>query len=134
MPPPPYITSFGRGKQRPCGKGARGVRRGREPAAFPARLRFALAATRPDLVRRLVFFGTYASAAEVFIRPDLNATLIALVRSHWGLGSKLLAGLYRPDLTDAAANHMIAVLETRPTVTWPPDISRPSTPPTPPGS
>ena len=76
----------------------------------PARLRFALAATRPDLVRRLVFFGTYASAAEVFIRPDLNATLIALVRSHWGLGSNLLAGLYRPDLTDAAANHMIAVL------------------------
>ena len=69
-----------------------------------------LAATRPDLVRRLVFFGTYASAAEVFIRPDLNATLIALVRSHWGLGSKLLAGLYRPDLTDAAADHMTAVL------------------------
>src|SRR5215469_12317648 len=70
----------------------------------------ALAATRPDLVRRLVFFGTYASAAEVFIRPDLNATLIALVRSHWGLGSKLLADLYRPDPTDAAADHMAAVL------------------------
>jgi pimeloyl-ACP methyl ester carboxylesterase len=70
----------------------------------------ALAAARPDLVRRLVFFGTYASAADVFTRPDLNATLIALVRSHWGLGSKLLAGLYRPDLTDAAADHMTAVL------------------------
>jgi len=70
----------------------------------------ALAATRPDLVRRLVFFGTYASAAEVFIRLDLSATLIALVRSHWGLGSKLLADLYRPDLTDAAADHMTAVL------------------------
>ena len=70
----------------------------------------ALAATRPELVRRLVFFGTYASAAEVFTRPDLSATLIALVRSHWGLGSKLLADLYRPDLTDAAADHMAAVL------------------------
>lgn len=44
------------------------------------------------------------------IRPDLNATLIALVRSHWGLGSKLLADLYRPDPTDAAADHMAAVL------------------------
>jgi pimeloyl-ACP methyl ester carboxylesterase len=33
-----------------------------------------------------------------------------LVRSHWGLGSKLLAGLYRPDPTDAAADHMTAVL------------------------
>jgi len=70
----------------------------------------ALAATRPELVRRLVFFGTYASAAEVFTRPDLSATLIALVRSHWGLGSKLLADLYRPDLTDAAADYMAAVL------------------------
>ena len=69
-----------------------------------------LAATRPELVRRLVFFGTYASAAGVFTRPDLSATLIALVRSHWGLGSKLLAGLYRPDLSDAAADHMAAVL------------------------
>jgi DNA-binding SARP family transcriptional activator/pimeloyl-ACP methyl ester carboxylesterase len=70
----------------------------------------ALAATRPELVRRLVFFGTYASAAEVFTRPDLSASLIALVRSHWGLGSKLLADLYRPDLSDAAADHMAAVL------------------------
>jgi Bacterial transcriptional activator domain/Transcriptional regulatory protein, C terminal/Serine aminopeptidase, S33 len=70
----------------------------------------ALAATRPDLVRRLVFFGTYASAAEVFLRLDLSATLMALVRSHWGLGSKLLADLYRPDPTDAAADHMAAVL------------------------
>ncbi len=69
-----------------------------------------LAATRPDLVRRLVFFGTYASAAEVLIRLDLSATIIALVRSHWGLGSKLLADLYRPDLTDAAADHLAAVL------------------------
>jgi pimeloyl-ACP methyl ester carboxylesterase len=70
----------------------------------------ALAAARPDLVRRLVFFGTYASATEVFTRPDLSATIIALVRSHWGLGSKLLADLYRPDPTDAAADHMAAVL------------------------
>jgi pimeloyl-ACP methyl ester carboxylesterase len=33
-----------------------------------------------------------------------------MARIHWGLGSKLLAGLYRPDLTDAAADHMTAVL------------------------
>ena len=70
----------------------------------------ALAARHPDLVRRLVFFGTYAGAAEVFTRPDLNASLVALVRSHWGLGSKLLADLYRPNLTDAATDHLAAVL------------------------
>ena len=67
-------------------------------------------AKRPDLVRRPVFFGTYASAAEAFTRPDLGATLLALVRSHWGLGSKLLADLYRPDPADAAADHLAAVL------------------------
>jgi len=32
------------------------------------------------------------------------------VRTHWGLGSKLLADLYRPDPTDAAADHLAAVL------------------------
>jgi len=70
----------------------------------------ALAAQRPDLVRRLIFFGTYAGANNVFTRPDLNASLLALVRSHWGLGSKLLADLYRPGATDAAADHLAAVL------------------------
>lgn len=70
----------------------------------------ALAAARPDLVRRLVLFGTYADATAVFTRPELSVALIALVRTHWGLGSKLLADLYRPDPTDAAAEHMAAVL------------------------
>jgi pimeloyl-ACP methyl ester carboxylesterase/DNA-binding SARP family transcriptional activator len=70
----------------------------------------ALAARRPELVRRLVFFGTYAGAEEVFTRPDINASLVAMVRSHWGLGSTLFAGLYRPDPTDAAARHLAEVL------------------------
>jgi pimeloyl-ACP methyl ester carboxylesterase len=70
----------------------------------------ALAARRPDLVRRLVFFGTYAGAADVFTHPDLNASLVAMVRSHWGLASKLFADLYRPDATEGAAGHMAAVL------------------------
>jgi DNA-binding SARP family transcriptional activator/pimeloyl-ACP methyl ester carboxylesterase len=70
----------------------------------------ALAATRPDLVRRLVLFGTYAAAGTVFTRPELKTTLIDLVRRHWGLGSKVLADLYRPDPTDVAINHMTTVL------------------------
>jgi pimeloyl-ACP methyl ester carboxylesterase len=70
----------------------------------------ALAARWPDLVRRLVFFGTYAGAGKVFTRPDLNASLVAMVRTHWGLGSKLFADLFRPGATDAAAEHMAAVL------------------------
>ncbi len=70
----------------------------------------ALAARWPELVRRLVFFGTYAGAGNVFTRPDLNASLVAMVRTHWGLGSKLFADLFRPGATDAAAEHLAAVL------------------------
>jgi pimeloyl-ACP methyl ester carboxylesterase len=57
-----------------------------------------------------VFFGTYAGAPGVFTNPELNANLVAMVRTHWGLGSKLFADLYRPDATDAAAAHLAAVL------------------------
>jgi pimeloyl-ACP methyl ester carboxylesterase len=70
----------------------------------------ALAARRPDLVHRLVFLGTYADGTAVFTRPDLNAALVAMVRSHWGLGSTLFAGLYRPDATEGAAHHLGMVL------------------------
>jgi pimeloyl-ACP methyl ester carboxylesterase len=70
----------------------------------------AIAARRPELVRRLVFFGTYAGAPGVFQHPELNASLIAMVRSHWGLGSKVFADLFRPDVTDAAADHLAGVL------------------------
>jgi pimeloyl-ACP methyl ester carboxylesterase/DNA-binding SARP family transcriptional activator len=70
----------------------------------------AVAARRPDLVRRLVLFGTYAGAADVFANVELNASLVAMVRSHWGMGAKLFADLYRPDATEAAADHLAAVL------------------------
>jgi DNA-binding SARP family transcriptional activator/pimeloyl-ACP methyl ester carboxylesterase len=73
-------------------------------------LAVALAAHRPALVDRLVLFGTYARADTVFTRPDLNATLVAMVRAHWGLGSHLFASLYRPDATDDAARHLGQVL------------------------
>jgi DNA-binding SARP family transcriptional activator/pimeloyl-ACP methyl ester carboxylesterase len=70
----------------------------------------ALAARRPDLVHRLVFLGTYADGTAVFTRPELNAALVAMVRSHWGLGSTLFAGLYRPEATEEAAHHLGMVL------------------------
>jgi pimeloyl-ACP methyl ester carboxylesterase len=70
----------------------------------------ALAATRPELVSRLIFFGTYASGPATFLRPDLNNALVTMVRTHWGLGSKLFAGLFRPDATDDAARHLAEVL------------------------
>ncbi|MCW6007169.1 winged helix-turn-helix domain-containing protein [Micromonospora sp. CPCC 205371] len=70
----------------------------------------ALAARHPELVDRLVCFGTYANGRTAFTRPELNAALVAMVRSHWGLGSRLFADLYRPGAGDEAAAHLAAVL------------------------
>jgi DNA-binding SARP family transcriptional activator/pimeloyl-ACP methyl ester carboxylesterase len=70
----------------------------------------ALAARCPDLVTRLVFHGTYADGPAVFVRPDLNAALVSMVRAHWGFGSRLFADLYRPGATDDLARHLATVL------------------------
>lgn len=68
------------------------------------------AARCPDLVRRLVFHGTYADGPAVFTRPDLNAALVSMVRAHWGFGSRLFADLYRPGATEELARHLAGVL------------------------
>ncbi|GIM96315.1 alpha/beta fold hydrolase [Paractinoplanes toevensis] len=70
----------------------------------------ALAAAHPELVDRLVFVGTYADGPATFRRPDLNAALVTMVRTHWGLGSKLFADLFRPGAGEAAARHLAEVL------------------------
>ncbi len=49
-----------------------------------------LAAERPDLVDRLVLYGAYAHGAELS-SAEVRDSLVALVRAHWGLGSRTLA-------------------------------------------
>ncbi len=70
----------------------------------------ALAARHPELIDRLVLFGTYASAPRVFTHHELNATLVGMVRAHWGLGSRLFADLYRPGASAETAKHFADVL------------------------
>ena len=70
----------------------------------------AFAARHPELVDRLIFFGTYASGPSTFTHTGLNRTLVDMVRAHWGLGSRLMADLYRPGASDAAAFHFAQVL------------------------
>jgi pimeloyl-ACP methyl ester carboxylesterase len=68
----------------------------------------ALAARRPDLVDALVLIGTYADGPTLFpgaLRPHL----VGMVRAQWGLGSKLLADLYRPGASPDAARHLARV-------------------------
>lgn len=70
----------------------------------------ALAARRPDLVTHLVLFGTFANAFDVFRSDELNQSIVGLARSHWGLGARTLAELYRPGASPDAARHLARVL------------------------
>jgi pimeloyl-ACP methyl ester carboxylesterase/DNA-binding CsgD family transcriptional regulator len=53
------------------------------------------AARRPERVDRLVLYGSYADGHGLG-PPGARAGMIGLVRSHWGLGSRLLADLFGP--------------------------------------
>ncbi len=56
----------------------------------------ALAARNPARVERLILYGSYANGAGVAPAP-IQKSIPALIRSHWGLGSRVLTGLFVPD-------------------------------------
>jgi pimeloyl-ACP methyl ester carboxylesterase len=70
----------------------------------------ALAARHPDLVDRLVLFGTFADPHITFPDPDFSAALVAMIKARWGTGSGMLAQLYRPGASDDAARRLSAIL------------------------
>lgn len=53
------------------------------------------AARRPERVDRLVLYGSYADG-HALGPPEARTGMIDLVRSHWGLGSRLLADVFGP--------------------------------------
>jgi len=55
-----------------------------------------LAVRRPDLVRRLVFFASYANGNNISTPETLEAVR-NLVAANWGLGSSALTSLFLPD-------------------------------------
>jgi pimeloyl-ACP methyl ester carboxylesterase/DNA-binding CsgD family transcriptional regulator len=54
------------------------------------------AAQRPERVDRLVLYGSYAQG-HALGPPEARTGMIDLVRSHWGLGSRLLADVFGPN-------------------------------------
>jgi pimeloyl-ACP methyl ester carboxylesterase/DNA-binding CsgD family transcriptional regulator len=60
----------------------------------------AYAARHPARVERIVLFGAYPYGREL-ARPDARAAMTELVRSAWGLGSRMLADLFGPTLARA---------------------------------
>jgi pimeloyl-ACP methyl ester carboxylesterase/DNA-binding CsgD family transcriptional regulator len=58
------------------------------------------AASHPARVRRLVLYGSYADGRD--IAPEsARSSLVSVVASHWGLGSRVLADVFLPS-ADAA--------------------------------
>jgi pimeloyl-ACP methyl ester carboxylesterase/DNA-binding CsgD family transcriptional regulator len=54
------------------------------------------AARWPERVDRLVLYGSYADG-HALGPPEARNGMVDLVRSHWGLGSRLLADMFAPD-------------------------------------
>lgn len=69
-----------------------------------------VAARRPEWVSSLVLFGTFADGPTTFADHQMREMMVNIIRTHWGLGSKILADLYRPGASDEAAWHLARVL------------------------
>lgn len=60
----------------------------------------AYAVAHPHRVARLVAYGSYANGAEV-ADAEARDSILAVVRSHWGLGSRVLTDVFMPEATAA---------------------------------
>ena len=53
----------------------------------------AFAARFPERVNRLLLYGAYADGSLI-AAPEVREVIVATLRSHWGLGSRLLADIF----------------------------------------
>ena len=56
----------------------------------------AFSARFPERVDRLLLYGAYADGSAI-TSPAVRESIVATVRSHWGLGSRLLADIFLGD-------------------------------------
>ena len=56
----------------------------------------AFAARFPDRVDRLLLYGAYADGSSI-TSPEVREAIVSTVRSHWGLGSRMLADIFLGD-------------------------------------
>jgi len=65
-------------------------------ASQGGQLAAAVAAKCPERVDALVLYGTCANGAGQ-APPEVRDSIVGLMRAHWGLGSKMLTGIFIPD-------------------------------------
>jgi pimeloyl-ACP methyl ester carboxylesterase len=66
----------------------------------------AFAARFPERVDRLLLYGAYADGSAI-TSPNVRESIVGTVRSHWGLGSRLLADLFLGE-TDSVEQERVA--------------------------
>ncbi len=60
----------------------------------------AFAARFPERVERLLLYGAYADGAAI-TTPEVREAIVGTVRSHWGLGSRMLADIFLGDTSSS---------------------------------
>src|SRR4051794_30649720 len=60
----------------------------------------AFAARFPERVDRLLLYGAYAAGSSI-TSPEVREAVVSAVRSHWGLGSRMLADFFLGDASSA---------------------------------
>jgi pimeloyl-ACP methyl ester carboxylesterase/DNA-binding CsgD family transcriptional regulator len=60
----------------------------------------ALAARSPERVSRLLLYGAYADGPSI-ATPQVREVMVAALRSHWGLGSRMLADIFLGESSSA---------------------------------
>jgi len=65
------------------------------------------AATHPRTVEQLVLYGSYLDGAAI-VDPAARELLLNLIRTHWGLGSRVLADVFIPSATAAEREEFVA--------------------------
>jgi DNA-binding CsgD family transcriptional regulator/pimeloyl-ACP methyl ester carboxylesterase len=60
----------------------------------------AFSARFPERVDRLALYGAYADGSRI-ASPAVRESIVATVRSHWGLGSRVLADIFLGDADNA---------------------------------
>lgn len=69
----------------------------------------AYAATYPEQIERLVLYGSYADGSAI-TAPEVGDAIVAAVRAHWGLGSRLLSNMFL-GAADSAEHERFARLQ-----------------------
>ena len=63
------------------------------------------AARFPERVSRLLLYGAYADGSSI-AAPEVRKAIVATVRSHWGLGSRVLADIFLGECNSVEQNRL----------------------------